>query len=142
MCRHGNIKRVIISGTAFLFLTAFFGSIIWSCGSKSKEEIILPKIPYPDPKLAIYLQAQVDSSRYTWYTDVRAMVSSFCNEEIPIGKDAVTVGDVTVLSESIYHARAKVLLKDKTFILTMERAFKEKGTNSIWQVVKMEEKKE
>ncbi len=141
MYQYRHTKRVIMSGMVFLVSAVIIGAFVSSCGSKEKEDIPLPKIPYPDARMAIYLQAQVDSSRFTWFTDVKAAASSFCNEELPMGNNAITVGDVTVLGESMFHAKAEVHLPKKTLILTMERAFKEKGTNSIWQVVKMEEKK-
>jgi hypothetical protein len=141
MYRYRNIKRVITSGTAFLLFAVLIGALVSSCGSKEKEDISLPEIPYPDARMAIYLQAQVDSSRFTWFTDVKAAASSFCNEELPMGNNAITVGNITVLGESMFHAKVEVHLPKKTLILTMERAFKEKGTNSIWRVVKMEEKK-
>jgi hypothetical protein len=141
MNRINKISRVIIKGVVFLFLAGLAGIFVISCGTKQKEEIRLPKTPYPDAGMAIYLQSQVDSSRFTWFTDVKAAASSFCNEELSGYTNTVTVGDMTVLDESMFHARVEVHLPQDTLLLTMERAFKEKGTHSIWQVVKMEKKK-
>jgi hypothetical protein len=138
----GNIKHVIIGGILIPLFMMMAGAIFVSCASKKNDSIPLPKIPYPDAKTAISIQAYVDSSQYLWFTDVKAMASSFCNDQLPAEKEMITVGDVTVLEESTFHAKAEVHLPQKTVILTMERAFKEKGTNSIWQIVAIEVKKE
>ena len=116
--------------------------MILSCIPKKVEKVTGPQIPYPSPAMALYLQAQVDSSEFEWFKDVKEAASAFCNEEIPPDSGAVTTNDITVLGESLFHAKVEAHLAGKVLILTMERPFKEKGTNSIWQVVKMEEKKD
>ena len=53
----------------------------------------------------------------------------------------VDTGDIVILGEGLFHAKAEAHLPDKVLILTLVRPFMNKGTDSIWQVVKMEEKK-
>jgi hypothetical protein len=106
---------------------------------KKKEPVHEPVIPYPDQKTSIFLQQQVDSSEFEWYTDVKPAASSFCNEELPDGGN-VSTADITIVNETLYRARVEVSLAGKILILTMERPYKNRGKNSIWQVIKMEEK--
>jgi hypothetical protein len=115
-------------------------SILISCNWKQKEYIRPPQLPYPSAEMAKYLQARVDSSEFVWFTDTKAAASAFCNEEIYTEKP-VSVGDVVIIGEGIFHAAVEVHLKDKIILLTMERPYMEQGTKSIWQVIKMEEKK-
>jgi len=87
----------------------------------------------------MYLQAQVDSSQFLWFTDVKGAASSFMNEEMP-ADGPLSTADVVILSEGLFHARAEVHLPKKILILTMERPFKDRGVKSIWQVTGVEEK--
>lgn len=113
---------------------------IISCNWEKKEVIPPPHIPFPDLLMAKWLQVQVDSSRFTWYLDPKGTASSFCNEELFLDKQ-VSTNDVIITGEGLFHARLEVALTDSTLILDLERPFKERGENSIWQVVKLVRKK-
>lgn len=125
-----------------LLIAAIIAGTILSCVPKKLEQAPGPQIPYPGPAMALFLQAQVDSSEFGWFKDVKGAASAFCNEEVPPDSGAITTNDITILGESLFHAKVEARLPNKVLILTMDRPFKEKGTNSIWQVVKMEEKKD
>ncbi len=125
-----------------LLISAISVGLILSCVPKKLEKAPGPQIPYPGPAMALFLQAQIDSSEFGWFKDVKGAASAFCNEEVPPDSGAITTNDITILGESMFHAKVEARLPNKVLILTMERPFKEKGTNSIWQVIKMEEKKD
>ncbi len=113
---------------------------IASCSLKKEKPVHQPKLPYPDDKTCLFLQARVDSSEYTWFLDIKATASAFCNEELrPPG--GVSTADIIILSEALFRARVEVRLPDKILILALERAFKHRGKDSIWRVMTMEEKK-
>jgi hypothetical protein len=116
-------------------------AIFASCSMGSKDKAIPPKIPYPDEKFAKYLQGQVDSSQYIWFTDLKSTSSAFCNDQIPHEGDGISTATMDVLSESLYRGKVEVRIPNKKIlILTLERPYKERGVNSIWQVTAMEEK--
>ena len=110
-----------------------------ACNLKKEPPVEPPQIPYPANEVAPVIQARVDSSEYTWFTDVKATASAFCNDQMNVEKP-VSTSDVVILGEGLFHAKVEVHLPAKILILTMERLYKEKGKNSIWQIVKLEEK--
>jgi hypothetical protein len=114
--------------------------MVIACDLKQEEKIRPPRIPWPEEGMAKFLQAQVDSSQFEWFLDVKASASSFCNEEV-FTAEPVSTADVIILGEGVFHAQVEVRLVEKTIILDMERPYKTRGVRSIWQVVKLEEKK-
>jgi hypothetical protein len=113
--------------------------LIVSCSGRNEKQEASFELPWPDMRTAQFLQTRVDSSEYQWFTDVKATASSYINEMIPSDK-IITVGDVVILGEGLFHAKAEVQLESKVLVLTLERPFKERGRKSIWQVIKVEEK--
>jgi len=141
-CLDGIIRFVFINMSMrryALILIAGLGMLA-ACDLKPKEVPYVPQLPFPDLETAIYLQARIDSSEYQWYADAKAVSSIFCNEEIE-GTRQVDIGDIVVVSEGLFHAKTEAHLPDKILVLILEKPFKNKGPKSIWQVVKMEEKK-
>jgi hypothetical protein len=137
-----SVLRYSSTAGKLLILLAVSSMIfISSCSPQKKMQLQGPQIPYPDQKLATIIQAQVDSSQSLWFLDAKSTVSFYCNDQIVHDiKGGVSTQDVTVISEGIFHALAEVKLPKKILLLTLERPFKERGTHSIWQVVKLEEK--
>jgi hypothetical protein len=136
-----GLKWKLVSRIALFLILAVIGVMVFSsCNWEKKKYIAPPQIPYPDTKFALFLQMQVDSSRFMWFTDVKEAASSFCNDQIYNEGIGVSTDSVKILGENLFHARAEVHLTKKTIILTMERPFKERGTKSIWQVIKLEDK--
>ncbi|OGC96005.1 MAG: hypothetical protein A2W25_09700 [candidate division Zixibacteria bacterium RBG_16_53_22] len=119
-----------------LCISAF---LVPGCSLKKEKPVRQPRMPYPDEKMSIYLQGKVDSMQFLWFKDIKATASAFCNDEMR-SEGSVSTADVVVLSEELFHARAEVRLPNKVLLLTMERPFKHRGKDSIWQVTKMEEK--
>lgn len=118
----------------------FAGSLAWSgCESTDKTADLSIPLPFPDERMSKFYQSRVDSSEFEWFTDVKAAASSFINE-MGFGKDGISTTDVVILGEGLFHARVEVELPDKIMVLTMERPYKQKGRNSIWQVIEVEEK--
>jgi hypothetical protein len=115
-------------------------SMFSSCDWRKKQYIAPPEIPYPDQRFAEFLQMQVDSLRFMWFTDVKEAASSFCNDQVYNEGQGVSTDSIIVLGESLFHARAEAHLGKRTIILTMERPFKDRGLKSIWQVIKLEDK--
>jgi hypothetical protein len=113
-------------------------TLLISCHKKGEISANAFRLPFPDAKMSAFYQARVDSSEFLWFTDVKATASAFMNEEVP-GSN-ISTGEVVIISEGLFHAQAEVQLPDKKLLLTMKRLFEEKGDNSIWQVVKVEEK--
>lgn len=114
-------------------------ALFLSCrGRTEKPEFELP-LPWPDLQTAEFLQTRINVSEFVWFTDVKSTASSFMNETMP-EDEKVATGDVVILGEGVFHAKAEVQLPTKVLILTMERPFKERGKGSIWQVIKVEEK--
>jgi len=129
------IDKKYISGVV-LFFSIFLA--IAGCSGNGNIRKFTPPLPYPDYATARYLQAQVDSSEFLWYTDIKAAASSFMNE-YGYTTDGVSTTDIRILGEGLFHGMVEVELPDEIITLTMERAFKYKGKNSIWQVIKIEE---
>jgi hypothetical protein len=127
---------------AFIFLTVSLSSlagVVGGCQDRGDSAGFDPPLPYPDDRMAAYIQAGVDSSDFLWYTDLKAAASSFMNE-FGYSPDGVSTSDVIILGEGIFHGTVEVELPDKIVTLTMERPFKHKGKDSIWQVVKVKER--
>jgi hypothetical protein len=135
------MKNKYTIGRLTMLLAAIGMIIILACSPQKKMQLQSPQIPYPDQKLAMIIQAQVDSSQSLWFLDAKSTVSFYCNDQIVHDiNGGVSTKDVTILNEGLYHAKAEVKLPKKTYILTLERPFKEKLEHSIWQVIKLEEK--
>jgi hypothetical protein len=130
-----------LKSSAYWFVSVGIGFLILqSCGSRDGSPRAKIPLPYPDNKMAQFYQERVDSSEFEWMKDVKGAASSFMNE-YGFKKDGVSTTDIRILGEGIYHAQVEVELPDEIVVLTMERPFKHKGRDSIWQVVAMEEKK-
>jgi len=113
--------------------------VLITCDYKKKAPAHEPRIPYPDAAEAKFLQEKVDSMQFLWFKDIKSTASSFCNEELRIA-GGVSTGEVTILSEGLFHAKVEVQLPERILILTLDRPFKNRGRDSIWQIVKMEDK--
>jgi hypothetical protein len=124
---------------AITFLLSAVISLLAACDLKKEHKYPEPRIPYPSNERAIFLQGKVDSSQFEWFKDAKATASAFCNEELR-HEGPVSTSDVIIIGQGPYQARVEVQLPSRMIILTMERPFKHKGNNSIWQVVKLEEK--
>ena len=107
-------------------------------GDDPPADIPIP-LPYPDIDQAAFFQAQIDSSDFLWFTDIKAAASSFVNE-FGYVDDGISTTSVRILGEGIFHGTVEVELPDRILTLTMERPFKQKGKQSLWQVTKLEEK--
>ena len=118
----------------FLCLIFIITIPIVSCAPKRETDSAAPGLPYPDARGAQWIQAQVDSSRFTWFLDPKATTSAFCNEYSIFEKN-VSTADITIKTEGIFRATAEVVVGDKKMEVTLERPFKERDKNSIWQVV-------
>ncbi len=132
-----NSIRELISG---ILMLAFAGVLAWF-GCKGVDNTADDKIPlpFPDERMSKFYQSRVDSSEFEWFTDVKAAASSFINE-MGFVKDGVSTTDIVILGEGLFHAKVEVELPDRIMVLTMERPYKHKGKNSIWQVIQVEEK--
>ncbi len=113
--------------------------ILISCGGGKRSTGDDVSLPYPDDKMAEFYQERVDSLEFEWLKDVKGAASAFMNE-YGFKRDGVSTTDIRILGEGIYHAQVEVELPDKIVVLTMERPFKHRGRESIWQVVAMEER--
>ena len=129
---HRNKLIIVLTGLVAI-------GVLASCHKKGEISTSAFWLPFPDEKMATFYQSRVDSSEFLWFTDVKATASSFMNEEAT-GSN-VSTGEVVIVSEGLFHAQAEVQLPDKILLLTMKRPFEEKGDKSIWQVIKVEEKK-
>lgn len=110
-----------------------------SCQQKSKiADRPMFKLPYPDNEFAAYLQTRIDSSEFEWFTDVKSVTSSFFNDQLN-GQDTVSVGDVVILGEGLFHAQAEAQALSKIYLVTLERPYKNR-MNSVWQIVAVAEK--
>ncbi len=125
--------------TEFLMLT--FASALACFGCESADNTVGNNIPlpFPDEKMSKFYQSRVDSSEFEWFTDVKAAASSFMNE-MGFIEEGISTSDIIILGEGLFHAKVEVELPDKIMVLTMERPYKHRGKNSIWQVIAMEEK--
>jgi hypothetical protein len=124
---------------AILLTSLALMALISGCKVKQESPFAEPEVPYPPAEEAAFLQEMVDSSEYLWFTEPKAVASAFCNDQLPM-EDAVPTDSVTILEQGLFHGMVEVHLPTRKLILTLERPFKHKGENSIWQVVKMEEK--
>ncbi|MEE9553892.1 MAG: hypothetical protein V3W18_06300 [candidate division Zixibacteria bacterium] len=127
--------KCIITAAAFLMACL----IIFSCGGDNVRKDFTPPLPYPDTEEALYIQGRIDSSEYLWFTEIKPAVSSFMNE-FEYSSDGVSTSSIRILGEGIFHGTVEAELPDKILTLTMERPFKQKGKNSLWQVIKVEER--
>ena len=114
-------------------------AMLLSCNYKKETPVPEPEFPFPSNEFAPAIQQRVDSLDFIWFLDSKATASAFCNEEL-YGEEGVSTSDIVLLGEGLFHAKVEVHLPTRILILTMERPFKEKGVNSIWQVTKMEVK--
>ncbi len=122
-----------------LMLTFAGALACFSCaGTDNTADDTIP-LPFPDERMSEFYQSRIDSSEFEWFTDVKAAASSFINE-MRFVNDGVSTSDIIILGEGLFHARVEVELPDKIMVLTMERPYKHKGKNSIWQVIGIEEK--
>lgn len=129
--------RELLSG----FLTFIFAGalVCFSCtGTENEADDTIP-LPFPDEGMSEFYQSRVDSSEFEWFTDVRAAASSFMNE-MGFIEEGISTSDIIILGEGLFHAKVEVELPDMIMVLTMERPYKHKGKNSIWQVIGVEEK--
>ncbi len=110
-----------------------------NCGKEeSSGEIVIP-LPYPDTEEAEFIQAQIDSSEFLWFTDIKATASAFANE-FGYDENGVSTTAVRIIGEGIFHGTVEIELSDMILTLTMERPFKHRGKESLWQVTKVEER--
>jgi len=112
---------------------------VFGCTGKQKPKTATPPLPYPDEKMSVFLQAGIDSSEFLWFTDIKSAASSFMNE-FGYSLDGVSTSDIRIVGEGIFHGTVEVELSDMIITLIMERPFKHKGKDSIWQVIKVEER--
>jgi hypothetical protein len=123
-----------------LFASAGIGIMIFlSCAGDGRTSRDSIPLPYPDDETAKFYQERVDSSEFEWMTDVKGAASAFMNE-YGFKRDGVSTTDIRILGEGIFHAQVEVELPDEIVVLTMERPFKHRGRESIWQVIEMEER--
>lgn len=122
-----------------LFLPGATISVMMACSGKSESGDFKPPLPYPDRNQAALIQAEVDSSEFLWYTDIKAAASAFMNE-FGYSLEGVSTSDIRIIGEGIFHGTVEVELPERIVTLTMERPFKEKGDKSIWQVTAVEER--
>jgi len=120
----------------FLYLAML---LLAGCEGKKEQTEFIPPLPYPSDDMARYIQGQVDSSEYLWYTDIKATASAYMNE-FGFSPNGVSTSAIRIVGEGIFHGTVEVELPDEIVILTMERPFKQFGRRSIWQVTAMEEK--
>jgi hypothetical protein len=130
--------KSIYAVTAISLLLALL--LIIACARPKKDVIAPPQVPYPNEKSALWLQSQIDSSRYTWYLDAKATVSSFCNDYYIAGK-VISTKEISIMNNGIFRATAVIQLPDKKITFTLERPYKQLGERSIWQITKFEEQK-
>ena len=132
-----KFKRELFSG---ILIFVFSGTLIWfGCGGTDTTVDDSIPLPFPDERMSEFYQSRVDSSEFEWFTDVKAAASSFMNE-MGFIEEGVSTSDIIILGEGLFHAKVEVELLDKIVVLTMERPYKHKGKNSIWQVIAVEEK--
>lgn len=133
------MKSIRESFSGFLAFILAGALACFSCaGTDNTADDTIP-LPFPDERMSVFFQSRVDSSEFEWFTDVKATASSFINE-MGFVKDGVSTTDVVILGEGLFRAKVEVELPDKIMVLTMERPYKHKGKNSIWQVIEVEEK--
>lgn len=132
-----------VNGSRFLPLLILLFAVLslgaGCSGDKRSSDKINPPLPYPDQETAKFIQAQVDSSDFLWYTDIKAAASSFMNE-FGYTAEGVSTSSIRILGESLFHGKVEVELPDEIVTLTMERPFKQMGKKSIWQVTAVEER--
>jgi len=134
------MKRICLIVRVFFAALVFcIAAYVMGCSRPEKAKNSLPPLPYPDGEMAKFIQAQVDSSEYLWFLDIKAAASSFMNE-YEFMEDGVSTSSIRIVGEGIFHGTVEVELPDKIMVLKMERPFKQKGKNSIWQVIRVEEK--
>jgi hypothetical protein len=133
------LKSIRGLSSEFLILT-FAIALAWF-GCKGAENVPADGIPlpFPDEKMSKFYQSRIDSSEFEWFTDVKAAASSFINE-MGFVEGGVSTSDIIILGEGLFHAKVEVELPDRIMVLTMERPYKHRGKNSIWQVIAVEEK--
>ena len=121
-----------------LFLPLFLIFFIIGCSPK-KNTVEESDIPYPPNEDMIYYQAECDSGRQTFWTDIKAVSSAFLNNSRYMDID-VKGDDFIILGEGLYHGQVEIETPDYILELTFERKFKSRGKNAIWQVIAAKEK--
>jgi hypothetical protein len=109
-----------------------------SCMPK-KDAVDNANLPYPADEDMIFYQAQCDSGYQDFWTDIKAVGSSYLNNskyyKYDIGGD-----DIIILGEGLFHGTVEVELPDFILEIKLEKKFKSKGNEAIWQVTNVREK--
>ena len=119
-----------------VFILALF---IAGCFKLDKPEQYKTKLPYPPDDAIMYYQSEIDSGYQEWWADIKAVTSAFLNNSHYWDRD-VKPEDIIIVGEGIFHGLVEVELSDMILELKMERKFKSRGRQSIWQIIDIKEK--
>lgn len=114
--------------------------LILLCCAPPKEEIPdETNIPYPaDDDLMIY-QADVDSGYMPFWTDIKSVASSYMGNS-KYSKYEFNSDNISIRGEGLFIGTVEVETQDFIAVIRLERPYKSRGRNSIWQVISVEEK--
>lgn len=122
-----------------VYVVIFLVLLIGGCVKLDESEEYAIELPYPLNKDILYYQAESDSGYQSWWTDIKAVTSSFLNNSQYCDRN-VKPEDIIIIGEGIFHGLIEVELPDMILELTMERKFKSRGRKSVWQVMALKEK--
>jgi len=94
-------------------------------------------LPYPPAEDLEYYQAQADSGYQEFWLDLKAVASAFMNNS-EFWQLEISTDKMVIIAEGLFKASVEVELPDGLLILNMERQFKERGRDSIWQIISVE----
>ncbi|MCD6163648.1 MAG: hypothetical protein J7K40_14700 [candidate division Zixibacteria bacterium] len=105
-----------------------------------KEEIIeIPDVPFPADEDMVFYQAESDSGYQDFWTDIKAVSSAFLNNS-KYWDMKIKSENIVILGEGLFHGTVEIESSELILTLKMERKFKSKGRNAIWQVIAVKEK--
>ena len=113
--------------------------IIILLGCVNNEIIEVSDIPFPADENMLYYQAQCDSGYQDFWTDIKAVSSAFLNNS-KYWELKTKSEKIVILGEGLFHGTIEIETSEMILTLIMERKFKSKGRDAIWQVIEIKEK--
>jgi len=107
--------------------------------SPQKESGDFSNLPYPPDEDVLYYQAECDSGRQIFWTDIKLATSAFLNnskyQDIKVSPE-----DIIIKGEGLFIGYIEVEMPDYILKLELQRPNKSRGKKSIWQVIDVKEK--
>jgi hypothetical protein len=116
------------------FFLIILSLIFTACSSEKEAVVDRTNLPYPADEDLMFYQNEADSGYMTFRRDIKRSVLSYMGNS-KYNKYKLTADNVRIRGEGLFIGTVEVETKDFLLVIRLERPFKSKGRNSIWQVI-------